>query len=1150
MPLRFAQIKALAKNEGLKIYRIFAAKKKAAAAKAVPVYSFELFPHDRVKPRLPSLTRASFVGERWRDNPELPVALMMGFKNPERGAVSDQLTEYRTAFLPLKIGAVGAAKVLTQSTKISKVLIIWGYGEPSGLIVRLARFLGYSVQRAGDGFIHSLRPRTANSIPYSVIVDKAGVFSDQREPSDLESILATDRRLDDEAFLSIAESRRKTMISLKHQAPIGAKAGNVFRKEVVLVIGQDPSDPSFISGNPARWTADKLVSLAKSENPGCEVIYLQHSDGYQINRSNWFKRRISSKVKPSKISLLEALEGAKRAYTVSSSGGLEALARGVEVTTVGIPFYAGWGATDDRCKGPVATAVFARRERKLTTLQIFAGAYLLYPKYLASRDNRFGLTAACMKLVGDRYLAKPALSLSKLQASRENRLREMAKSSDWMTPLDIAHLPKLNGRDRLVFVRNLNYHALFADNTARIYQIALICRIVGLLSSWNEIKEFLQKVKAAVPANLFKQILQLPFAQKSGEHLLRLYAGYLEDAGLVAEAKEVLQRNFELSSGPADNRPVHLKRMSAHEASSLLSLVQFNFRVRRMADVFEGCYELLVSNFYFDEVMQLLIGSANVTFEFASSTRLAEFHLRTGAPKYYGSNLSRMLEDLRFVQPFDGDKFISVAMANAIHAPASIDNILLLTDRMEERCGVDDFSEILFSMMALDKPVTIEKAKAWIIFERPEKALPILREIIQTKGESMPLLIALSQAYSYLGEFQKARGICERAVQTYEHVNTYREAMRVAVVSGDIAWGEVLIDAAKARGIDVGEMSLRKILNGARRIHEAVLSQRAISPHRDIKKNYPIHYTDVDKVEGDFSGDNVFFVNVFGPGDEVRAAQIYSDIAADPSFAKFSIACDPRLLTLMERSFPDLSFVPVARVLRHGVLKDIRAYTELPAYDLRYHLDNNGHRSLLESDRTMLVVDLIAKYRQSYGDFHGESYLKVDKTKAAEFRGRLPNGKKLVGINWRSSVSTFSRNLHYLTIEELAPVFEIEGLQFVNLQYDECSAELAWVEERYPGKIIHFADLDQFDDIDGVAALMSTLDLVVAPATTVAELAGACGVSTWLLSNTTELDGRKISEDSLVDIWHNSMIHIEGEARGDKRSLVKSLCGALQKFAR
>ena len=59
------------------------------------------------------------------------------------------------------------------------------------------------------------------------------------------------------------------------------------------------------------------------------------------------------------------------------------------------------------------------------------------------------------------------------------------------------------------------------------------------------------------------------------------------------------------------------------------------------------------------------------------------------------------------------------------------------------------------------------------------------------------------------------------------------------------------------------------------------------------------------------------------------------------------------------------------------------------------------------------------------------------------------------------------------------------------------------------------------------------MDLMIAPATTVVELAGALGCPTWLLSNSSELYWRKI-DDKGTDVWHNSIRHIEG-ILGDKR---------------
>jgi capsular polysaccharide export protein len=132
-------------------------------------------------------------------------------------------------------------------------------------------------------------------------------------------------------------------------------------------------------------------------------------------------------------------------------------------------------------------------------------------------------------------------------------------------------------------------------------------------------------------------------------------------------------------------------------------------------------------------------------------------------------------------------------------------------------------------------------------------------------------------------------------------------------------------------------------------------------------------------------------------------------------------------------------------------------------------------------------------------------------------------------------------------VEELEPIFSIQGIQYVNFQYDDCQEELDWIEARYPGKIINISEIDHYNDFESVAALMKCMDLLIAPAITVVELAGALGCKTWLLSNSSELFWRKI-DSSGTDVWHNNTTHIEGDILGDKNSLVDKLTNKLRNW--
>jgi capsular polysaccharide export protein len=68
-----------------------------------------------------------------------------------------------------------------------------------------------------------------------------------------------------------------------------------------------------------------------------------------------------------------------KVYVVTSTMGFEALLAGKPVVCFGVPWYAGWGVTDDRCKDSPA---WARRTRQRSVRELFAAAYIHYTRYL------------------------------------------------------------------------------------------------------------------------------------------------------------------------------------------------------------------------------------------------------------------------------------------------------------------------------------------------------------------------------------------------------------------------------------------------------------------------------------------------------------------------------------------------------------------------------------------------------------------------------------------------------------------------------------------------------------------------------------------------------------------------------------------------
>jgi capsular polysaccharide export protein len=78
---------------------------------------------------------------------------------------------------------------------------------------------------------------------------------------------------------------------------------------------------------------------------------------------------------PDGCRLTDALDQCDRVYVVSSQVGFEAILRGKRTEVFGLPFYAGWGLTNDRQTLP-------RRQRRITVEELFHAACIKHSVYV------------------------------------------------------------------------------------------------------------------------------------------------------------------------------------------------------------------------------------------------------------------------------------------------------------------------------------------------------------------------------------------------------------------------------------------------------------------------------------------------------------------------------------------------------------------------------------------------------------------------------------------------------------------------------------------------------------------------------------------------------------------------------------------------
>jgi Flp pilus assembly protein TadD len=207
-----------------------------------------------------------------------------------------------------------------------------------------------------------------------------------------------------------------------------------------------------------------------------------------------------------------------------------------------------------------------------------------------------------------------------------------------------------------------------------------------------------------------------------------------------------------------------------------------------------------------------------------------------------------------------------------------------------------------------------------------------------------------------------------------------------------------------------------------------------------------------------------------GLGDELLFLSCVGDLLA--AGASLTLLVSARLVGLVARAFP------AARVLAD-------APGALAGEGFDYHAPLGSLPRWLRATRAAFTG--------------GGRFLRADQARLAMWQARLTAlgpGRK-VGWCWRSGLLTPARARHYAPLAAWTPVLTVPGVVWVNLQYDDCAAELAVVEGATGVAVHRWAGVDLRDDLEGVAALVSALDGVVSAPTAVGSLAGAVGTPTW-----------------------------------------------------
>ncbi|QIO04564.1 capsular polysaccharide biosynthesis protein [Acinetobacter shaoyimingii] len=271
----------------------------------------------------------------------------------------------------------------------SKKILGWGRKPSYYKAEAYAQKHGLQCLCSEDGFIRSLGLGKEGYQPLSIVVDQTGIYFDSTVTSDLEKLI-----LQEEHIELNQRAKKAIQFILAHQITKYNQSFNDLNPAVItalknteniLLIDQTFGDESIKFAGANAGTFKQMLKQAHQNHPNATIWIKTHPDVLAGKSQGHFAtedfrlpyvKAITDHVNP--FALFSSFS---EVYVVSSQMGFEALLAGKRVHCFGIPWYAGWGITNDRY-APIQI-LQNRRGINRSLEHLFACAYLKYARYVS-----------------------------------------------------------------------------------------------------------------------------------------------------------------------------------------------------------------------------------------------------------------------------------------------------------------------------------------------------------------------------------------------------------------------------------------------------------------------------------------------------------------------------------------------------------------------------------------------------------------------------------------------------------------------------------------------------------------------------------------------------------------------------------------------
>lgn len=266
------------------------------------------------------------------------------------------------------------------------IVVGWGRKRSFSLAKQYAKKHNIDVLCLEDGFIRSLGLGKAGYPPLSLVVDQTGIYFDATQPSDLEALI---KQPEQEHQNKVAQQLIKKItqygITKYNQSYHDIDQLKLNNQKNILIIDQTFGDQSITYSGATAESFKTMLKQACLDHPNAKIWIKTHPDVLAKKAQGHFSE---DDIVPDHIDFLvgnfnpiQLLKRMDEVYVVSSQLGFEALLCGKKVHCFGVPWYAGWGVTND--KYAPLFVLNQRRQIKRSLSHLFYCAYMQYARYVS-----------------------------------------------------------------------------------------------------------------------------------------------------------------------------------------------------------------------------------------------------------------------------------------------------------------------------------------------------------------------------------------------------------------------------------------------------------------------------------------------------------------------------------------------------------------------------------------------------------------------------------------------------------------------------------------------------------------------------------------------------------------------------------------------